>query len=415
MLSIHIFSTGSEITSGKSVDTNSTYLANELSGLGYTITKFVTLPDKPELIEEEILHIMNRSGKNLILMTGGLGATEDDYTLEVGCRISKKKPIVNPAAESKLKLIAEQRGKDFQDILPISKRQTTYPEGSILLRNDVGLAVGFLLDLNDKTRLAAMPGVPSEMKNMFTQYLKPILISENETEGLLSESRWIWGQSESMFQEKFIKSHAEKINDKIEWGVTAKPAHIKVTFKSSDEKALKEIIFLLESDYKNEIANDIFSDIHKILISTKKTLSTAESCTGGLCGKIITDRSGSSEYYYGSIVSYHNSIKENVLGVKKQILETVGAVSEESATEMAIGVQSLLKTDYSISITGIAGPTGATKDKKLGLLFIGIKGKEDQPNIYKYQIPFNRELFREYAANIALFHLYQKLVEDQNK
>ena len=253
------------------------------------------------------------------------------------------------------------------------------------------------------------------MKNMFNAYLKPILLSENESEGLLSESRWIWGQSESMFQEKFIKTYIDKIKDKIEWGVTAKPAHIKVTFKSSDEKALQEIISLLESDYKKEIANDIFSDIHEMLIARKKTLCTAESCTGGLCGKIITDRSGSSEYYYGSVVSYHNSIKQNVLGVKKETLESVGAVSEESASEMAIGVQKLLNTDYSISITGIAGPTGATKDKKLGLLFIGIKGKEDQPRIYKYQIPFNRELFREYAANMSLFHLYQKLVEDQKE
>ena len=140
MLNIHILSTGTEITSGKSVDSNSTWIANELSGLGFSITKFIALPDKPLLIEEEIRTIMGRSGLNLIIMTGGLGATEDDYTLEVISKIAGKPTVTDEKALEKLTFFAEQRGKIYQDLLPISKRQTTIPLGSRVLNNDVGLA-----------------------------------------------------------------------------------------------------------------------------------------------------------------------------------------------------------------------------------------------------------------------------------
>ena len=175
MLSIHILSTGTEITSGKSIDTNATWIANELTGLGFSIYKFLTLPDKPLFIEEEIRTIMGRSGENLIIMTGGLGATADDHTLDVICKISGKPSVTHEKALERLTFLAGQRGKVYQDLLPVSRRQTTIPLDSRVLENDIGLAPGFYLDLNDTTRLAAMPGVPKEMKKMFSDYLLPLM------------------------------------------------------------------------------------------------------------------------------------------------------------------------------------------------------------------------------------------------
>ncbi|HMV41697.1 MAG TPA: nicotinamide-nucleotide amidohydrolase family protein [Leptospiraceae bacterium] len=412
MLSIHIISTGTEITSGKSVDTNSTWIANELTGLGFSINKFLALPDKPLLIEEEIRSIMARPGENLIIMTGGLGATDDDHTLNVVCKIVEKDAVTDQKALDKLTYFSEQRGKMYQDLLPVSKRQTTIPLGARPLDNDIGLAPGFYLELNTTTRLAAMPGVPKEMKKMFSDYFLPLMKKDYNKEDLQSRSRSIWGVTESIFQATFIKKHQELINEGLEWGVTAKPGHIKVTFKSTSSERLRKIISFLDTEYKEKIGDEIFLDIHSMLISSKRTVSTAESCTGGLVGKILTDMSGSSAYYLGSVVAYHNDIKQNILGVKKSTLDTVGAVSSETAIEMAEGVQHKFNTNYAISVTGIAGPTGATKDKKVGLVYIGIKANHEETKVFRYEIPLSRDIFRDYVANIALFHLYQKLKQD---
>ena len=122
--------------------------------------------------------------------------------------------------------------------------------------------------------------------------------------------------------------------------------------------------------------------------------------------------SGASAYYLGSVVAYHNDIKQNILGVKKTTLDSVGAVSPETAAEMANGVQNRFNTNYALSVTGIAGPTGATKDKKVGLVYIGLKANHEEAMVFKYEFPLNRDVFRDFAANIALFHLYQKLMQD---
>lgn len=412
MLSIHILSTGTEITSGKSVDTNSTWIANELTGLGFSISKFLTLPDKPLIIEEEIRTIMSRSGENLIIMTGGLGATADDHTLDVICKISGKPAVTHEKALERLTFLAGQRGKVYQDLLPVSRRQTTIPLDSRVLENDIGLAPGFYLELNDTTRLAAMPGVPKEMKKMFSDYLLPLMKKDYNKENMQSRSRTIWGLTESIFEATFIKNNQELISDGVEWGVTAKPGHIKVTFKSNSFDNLRKIMGSIDTEYKDKIGDDIFLDIHSMLTSSKRTVSTAESCTGGLVGKILTDMSGASAYYLGSVVAYHNDIKQNILGVKKTTLDSVGAVSPETAAEMANGVQHKFNTNYALSVTGIAGPTGATKDKKVGLVYIGLKANHEEARVFKYEFPLNRDVFRDFAANIALFHLYQKLMQD---
>ncbi|MCE9501952.1 MAG: nicotinamide-nucleotide amidohydrolase family protein [Leptospira sp.] len=410
---ITIIGTGSEITSGKSIDTNSGWIANELFGLGFHVSRFIVLPDNPGLIKEEIRRIMKLPGKHFILMTGGLGPTEDDYTLEVICGIGNCKPVKNQKAYEKLKFVYESRGKTHKDILQIAERQTFLPENSILLENDNGIAPGFICTLDDNCRIAAFPGVPQEMKPMFRDRFVPEFRKIYSSESIYYGSRFIWWTGESLFQEKFISKYRDLIGKGILWGVTAKRGYIKVNFQSPKKELIDEIISLTNSEFPEIVSGDIFADIHSLLTGSKLTLATAESCTGGLIAKIITDTPGSSEYFLGSIVSYHNDIKANLLDVSKETLAEHGAVSMETAKEMAEGLEKKMNSDYSISVTGIAGPGGGSREKKQGLVFIGIKKKNETAGVQKFNFPFTREIFRENAANSALFLLYKLICRDQ--
>ncbi|HMV79801.1 MAG TPA: nicotinamide-nucleotide amidohydrolase family protein [Leptospiraceae bacterium] len=413
-LNIFIFSTGTELTAGKSTDTNSGWLANELLGLGYRTRRFSILPDSAEEIRDEILRCSETEGENLILMTGGLGPTEDDYTLEVVIGITGKKAVVYEPAYEKLKIIAEGRGIEFQDIFPVSQRQTMYPAGASVIHNEIGIAPGFLVRINDHSRLAAFPGVPREMKAMFTDSFIPLLKREYQPRDIFSFSRIIWGVGESVFQEKFIKNHHNLMAErKVEWGVAAKSGHIKVTFRSEDEYSVEKLKSALEEEYYPRLGDDVFQFIHDFLTKKKYTVSSAESCTGGLFSKLVTDRPGSSGYFIGSIVGYHDDVKMKLLGLKKETLEKFGSVSEEAAVEMSEGVQSLMNTHYSVAITGIAGPTGETQFKKIGLVYIAVKSHKHPAEVHKYQLNVGRDNFREYVSNIALFHLYQRLKKDR--
>ncbi|MCB1177560.1 MAG: CinA family protein, partial [Leptospiraceae bacterium] len=228
-------------------------------------------------------------------------------------------------------------------------------------------------------------------------------------------TKTIWGMSESIFQDRFIREH-QNILDKynIEWGVSANPGNIKVTFRSEEEAGLARIRNELYNNYDAKMTNDLYSEVHDLLISMKSTVSTAESCTGGLIAKIFTDMPGSSAYYHGSIVAYQNSIKNKYLGVKADTLDKFGAVSEETAREMVIGIQTNFNTNYAISVTGIAGPSGGTAEKKVGLVFIGVKANKEEPEITRYDLNLSRDGFREFVANTSLFLLLKKLRKDSD-
>lgn len=413
-LKIYILATGTELTSGKSLDTNSQWIANEFTGLGYFPRKISVLPDKPEVIKKEIYNIMEEEGEKLILMTGGLGATADDHTLDIVCEISGKGLRVHDKAYEKLIYISEQKGKVYQDLLPVSARQTKVPDGSIVLENEVGLAPGFLVSLNDSTRIACFPGVPKEMKPMFQRHFLKVFKREYETNENTFFTKSIWGITEGVFQETFIKSHPDVfLQQELEWGVSAKPGFIQVSFRSDNYELFEQAKNLLIEKYKHSMTDNVFADVHKLLIDSKSTVATAESCTGGLIAKMLTDVPGSSAYYMGSIVAYHNRIKELHLGVSKQTLEEYGSVSEQTAIEMATGIQERFDTNYAISVTGIAGPGGGTKEKKVGLVFIGIKSNKNPVEVYRYDLThLNRETFREYVANTSFYLLYQRLFKD---
>lgn len=412
--SIAIIATGTEITNGKSIDTNSGWLANELTQLGFTVQTIHAYPDNPDILKKGIYYLLNENKYQWILLTGGLGPTQDDYTVDVICEIFQCSTYKYEKALKKLESIYKSRGKNYEEILPIASRQTRVPEGGVVLENEVGIAPGFIIDYvkeNLKVHLVCMPGVPQEMKTMFQNHLKKILIQSLERKYFYRDERWIWNIGESLFQESFIKDNP-LIDSNIQWGVAAKKGYIKVYFLSSNASQIEKIIQSLEEKFKDIISTNVFQEVHNIMIKKNKKLAIAESCTGGLLAKLITDLAGSSNYFLGSLVTYSNQAKENLLFVPHTILEQNGAVSEPTAKEMLFGLEKHFDADYFISITGIAGPEGGTPQKPVGTVFIGIKRKNNKPKIIHFQFQGNREMIREASANNALFLLYKELQEE---
>lgn len=408
---IVILSTGSELTAGRSVDTNSGWIANQLFELGWKVKKIITLPDDPNLIfkELEALQSLAKEIPVLAIMTGGLGPTEDDYTLETVLKLTGKTSYAVEKAKIRLTKIYEARGKDYKDILPTVFRQTNVPEGCKTLDNSVGIAVGFIESLGENSYLVCMPGVPSEMTEMFKRRLVPELKKMYPRENLIQKTKWLWNIGESLFQNEFIEPNREVYFKETEWGVTANRGYIKCIFQSTNDVMLDTILKSLEKQYPDIISDDVFQYVHEQLLNEKWTISVVESCTGGLLGKKLTERAGSSAYFMGGFLTYSNEMKSNLLGIPKETIETFGAVSDEVAFAMVEGLCLKTGTDFGVSITGIAGPEGGSEEKPVGTVCIGLKEPNGKIKVHRYLFPGNRESIRENASNTALFLIYQSL------
>lgn len=414
--SITIIATGSEITGGKSQDTNSMWMANELSGLGIKVRNFLALPDDPEIIYEEVSSLRDRSLQrkdevSWIILTGGLGPTEDDYTVDVILKILNKPAEQVVKARLRLEAIYKARGRDLGDIVPAVLRQTRIPADSIPLDNKVGIAPGFIADLAPNVHLCCMPGVPPEMREMFTRRLLPKIRESISPQKMYRAEKLIWNQGESLYQEKFVKNHPILQTGRVEWGVTAKRGYVKVTFLSPEESDLATLIIDLDKMFPDSCSDDIFQLTPKILIDQNQKIAVAESCTGGWVGKLFTDLPGSSKYFISSLVTYDNIAKENILFVNSETLQKKGAVSPEVAIQMTQGLEKHFDVDYSLSITGIAGPEGGTEEKPVGLVYIATKKKGQAARVIEYRFPGNREIIREASAHNAIFQLYKEITQ----
>ncbi|AVV48738.1 nicotinamide-nucleotide amidohydrolase family protein [Leptospira santarosai] len=409
---IVVLSTGSELTAGRSQDTNSSWIANELFGMGFAVSKFVVLPDDPVVISEELRTLTALATKEtsiLLVMTGGLGPTEDDYTLEVVCKIKGVTAEESPIAKRKMETFYRLRGRNFQEAMQAAVRQVSVPEGSFVLNNNVGIAPGFILSLAENVHLGCMPGVPGEMTEMFREEFAPWILKTYSPRELYSGFRFVWWMSESQFQKEFISKEKAIADGKVIWGVAAKRGYIRVSFQSDSRTLIDDLLRKLDTFYGAKSTSDVFEELPKMLIEKKITVGTAESCTGGLIAKTFTDVPGASAYFYGGIVSYDNGVKTGILGVKRNTLEEFGAVSGETAKEMAEGALDALGVDYSISVTGIAGPGGGTPQKKVGLVYFGIGRKGGETEVHEHYFPFPRSSFREFAAHTGIYLLYKRL------
>lgn len=400
-----LFSTGTELTRGYSKDTNSSQIAQNLLENGFDVMGISLIPDNKDLLIKSFKERLNDPILG-ILITGGLGPTEDDYTIDVLSEITGYEVIEDSNSLKKLVELAQK----FKRIdVSVARRQVRVLKGSQVIPNPVGLAPGMILEYNNKV-IICMPGVPMEMRSMLPIVME--YLNQKFSKDYYEKFKFfIYNEPESEFQKNLAKIKNE-LSVSFPWGVSTNPGYLKVFVENRDvhlKEKLKEFINKIKEFYSDKfLENSVEQTIHEILIKNKKTLVCCESCTGGYLGKIITDMPGSSEYFLGSMVVYSNEAKRIILGVKEETLERYGAVSKECAEEMVEGLIKKISADYGISITGIAGPSGGSEEKPVGTVYIGIK----TPNItkvHKIFYPSTRERIREYTVFTSLFFLYKEL------
>ena len=393
-----IFLVGTELLNGATIDTNSIYIAEELNKYGIEIEFKMTVRD----VMDEIVKALKYAKKNvdLVILTGGLGPTDDDITKEAMAKFLKKKLIIDEKEKAELL----KKYKSYGNLNKTNFKEVEKPEGAISFKNDVGMAPAVYVD-----GLVAFPGFPNELKNMFPKFLKYYVKENNLKTQIYIKDIITYGIGESVL-ENTVKDLFTEEGIFYEFLVKDYGTLIRLQTSSENKKNVEKIVKKLYNRISEFIIGEdndrIENTIYECLNLGKKplTISTAESCTGGMIASKLIEVPGISENFIESIVSYSNEAKIKRLKVKKETLEKYGAVSEEVAREMLAG----LKTDVAISTTGIAGPGGGTKEKPVGLVYIGIRVK-DEVKIFRRELKGDRNKIRQRAMMHALYNLLKIL------
>ncbi len=398
-----IIATGTELLLGETLNTSVYYLTGQLSALGIEVDYHITVGDNPERLEAVLREGLKRS--DLIITTGGTGQTADDLTKDIVAKIFGVKLV--PDQES-LKRI-----RDFftcrQAMLPErDKKQAYIPEGSLVLLNDWGTAPGALIKKDGRT-VVILPGPPGEMQGMFERYVYPELVKmvDSDAERMHVRVLKVIGLEEKAVEET-LQSLCLQENFSVTLLAKKAEIHVRLIVRKNDQEA-QHILDLAEHEVKKRLEDRVFACDDQTMISVvaeslKKqglTIATAESCTGGLVGGALTEVAGSSVFYLGGVVSYANQVKESLLGVKKQTLDSVGAVSSEVAVQMAEGIRNRLGVDLGLATTGIAGPDGGSAEKPVGLVYIALATPSGCV-ANKFQFLGDRSTVRQLTVQAAL-------------
>lgn len=402
-----IISVGTELLLGQIHDTNSSFIAKKLALLGIDVYFKTVAGDNSGRLKKVFKLASKRA--DLIIVSGGLGPTVDDITKETLAEFLGYQLVL----DNKILKNIKNKFKKFKIKMPEGniKQALVFGENCRILKNKLGTAPGFIVTKNKKIYII-MPGVPVEMKEMFDKYVVTYLKKQSPKEIIYSRILKVIGLPESQVN-KMIKVQFENYTNPTV-ALLAIPAEIKIrlTAKGKNIRSVKADIRKVEKEMRNILGDHVFgadeetmeSVLGRMLVENKKTIAFAESCTGGLVGNRMTEISGASEYFLGSMVCYANEVKHSVLGVKNQTLKKFGAVSPETALEMASGVKKKTGADIGLSITGIAGPTGGTKQKPVGLVYMGIVTGRFKKS-YKFMFYGNRNMIKfqasQYAMNLA--------------
>ena len=400
-----IITIGDELLIGQVIDTNSAWMAQQLNDIGVAVIKRVAVGDSYKEIWKAV--DTESIDADIILITGGLGPTSDDITKPVLCDYFGGKMIINDAALQNVKYLFEQVFK--KPITEVNLQQAEVPDVCEVILNKRGSAPGMIFH-KGKTVYVSMPGVPYEMKGIMEQSVIPMLKEKFELPLIAHRTIITAGIGESALAE-IIKDFENELPQDIRLAYLPNYGMVRLRLSASgfDKQAIEENINKhfekLKSLTKEYFVTDVDDTmpviIGKILKEKNKTVSTAESCTGGYISHLITTVPGSSAYYEGSIISYSCNVKESLLGVKKDTLEMHGAVSEQTVIEMLDGLLKKLNTDYGIAVSGIMGPGGAVPGKPVGTVWIAVGNKEDHET-QKINLRFNRERNIEVTGMMAL-------------
>lgn len=398
-MNAEIISVGTEIILGDILNTHSRYLSQELAHLGINVYYQTAVGDNDKRFTSILKTALNRS--ELIILTGGLGPTTDDITKEVACELLGVKCYLDENTLNKMRVYFENKGKTMSRN---NIKQAMVPENSIVLENNYGTAPGFIINKNGKT-IVLLPGPPRELRPMFEEKVKPYL-KYNSKDVIISKNLRVIGIGESALEPK-ISEIVKQINPTVALYAKDGEVLIRVTAKSQTEQEANILIDETIDNLYTILGNHIYGinkdSLQQVLVEellkNKKTIATAESCTGGMLASRLTEISGVSEVFHMGLITYENSVKRDLLGVSEKDLLDFGAVSEQVATSMAVGLYNKSKADFCVSITGIAGPTGETEEKPIGTVYIAVchNGKVW---CKRYNFARNKNE-REYIRNLA--------------
>lgn len=414
-MTAEIICVGTEMLLGDILNSNAQYLAQQLAQLGIPHYYQTVVGDNPERLKEVIEIAASRV--QILIFTGGLGPTPDDLTCETiadffGVPLKERADIIEDIAEK-----FAQRGRVMS---ANNRKQALIPQGAEILPNPTGTAPGIIWQPRPGLTIFTFPGVPSEMYQMWTQTAVPFLKSQGwGKEIIYSRSLRFWGIGESALAEK-VAPYFNLTNPTVAPYAGKGEVRLRISAKATDSTTAEALITPIEKqlieiaglDYYGANDDTLASVVGNLLISSGETLSIAESCTGGGLGQMLTEIPGSSDYFWGGVIAYDNSVKIGLLGVNPEDLEKFGAVSATVAEQMAAGVKNRLSTTWGLSITGIAGPTGGTETKPVGLVYIGLAGPGDEVTSFEHHLGTirGRSLIRYVGANSALDNLRRRLL-----
>jgi nicotinamide-nucleotide amidase len=411
MLTAEIIAIGSELLTPQKSDTNSLWLTEKLNDIGIEVMLKTVVGDDEARLEEAIRDAVKRS--DVVITTGGLGPTEDDITRQASAKAIGRGLEYHVALEIELLERFRRWGREMPEI---NKRQAFVIDGAEILPNPNGSASGMYIEHND-ARIAIFPGPPREMRPMFENFVFDKLKAAAGDVVVRRRVLKVSGMGESAVDEAIAPIYVTypAIQTSILFSKSEVEIHLSAKSKNAEEAnvTLAELIekivgklgvavFSVQGEALEEI-------VGKLLAASGKTLAVAESCTGGLIGMRLTDMPGSSAYFMEGVTAYSNEAKMRTLNVPEATLSEFGAVSAETAAAMATGMRDCAKTDYAISITGIAGPDGGTAEKPVGTVYIGYSGETGTKTL-KLVLPGDRELIRWRSSQAALDYLRRQLL-----
>ena len=412
MMHGEIITTGTELLTGRIGDFNARYAARRLHEAGLAVARITTVGDQAPLIREVLEQALCRS--QFIIITGGLGPTEDDVTLCAAAQALDRQLVVHEGLLERIKRCLTERQIPWEDRYA---RLALIPEGAQIL-DPGGMACGFTAKHGD-ARLFFLPGVPEEMRVLFDALVLPVLVEAAAGgERLAQRTLRLFGISEAQLQQ--VVCH---LPDFQEGGVAVgfypnfPETHLTLTMRGRDRLTLEETLDRLTSSLAREVGDVLLGSdlvsleglVGRYLKKSGLTLAVAESCTGGLIGHRLTDVPGSSDYFMGGVVSYSNAAKQDLLGVPADVLAEKGAVSPDTARDMARGVRRVFNAAVGLAVTGIAGPSGGSIGKPVGTVYIGLATDQGE-DVWHYQFYGNRAEIKILTAETALDRLRRKLI-----
>ncbi|MGE5415301.1 MAG: competence/damage-inducible protein A [Acidobacteriota bacterium] len=413
MKTAYIVSTGTELLIGDTEDTNALFLSRKLATLGVRVVGRSAVGDNDEMLRKAFA--MGFEVADIVISSGGLGPTIDDLTREISCEVLGV-PLIK--REDELARLKDYFARRRRDMPVINEKQAYFPPNATVLDNPRGSANGFMITEKNKT-LILLPGPPREMEPMFNESVEPRLKKMVGQDGGVTISHTVkaMGPGESMVETMI--ADVMKDPEGCSMALLAKEGEVwvRVTRYDNDTVDAQKILDSVINRIKDGLGKNIFGEesdtlpavVVKALAEKSLTVALAESCTGGLVSKLITDVPGSSDVLWGGVVSYSNDAKVKFLGVKPETLERYGAVSEQTAREMAEGIRKEADSDFGIGITGIAGPGGGTEHKPVGLVYIALADK-NETRVKELSFLGGRDSTRILTAKSALDWLRRKII-----